>query len=811
MNLDNAIAAHAQWKREFRVAISQQEVMDAVTLGKDNCCKLGKWLHGAGRGLYGTKPEFTSLLEKHQAFHVEAGKVASAVNSKQFDEANKMLQNGMPFSSASATLEMALATYFTELQDKELTIRQWANAFEFGAHGMVIADSITNRFIACNLAFARIAGRRPEEIVGLDVHEVFDPAERARIDQFVFEAENLGQVSYESLILRPGEESVPVQVDTVAIHGSDGLPSYRVGTVRDITVSKQGEAELRIAAAAFESQEGMVITDANQVILRINRAFTEMTGYSAADVVGKTPRLLKSDRHDAEFFRAMWESIHGTGVWRGEIWDRKKNGDVYPTLLTISAVKGAHGAVTHYVGAHFDITERKKAEEKINELAFYDQLTGLPNRTLMLDRLKQAITTSSRNGSHGALLLIDLDHFKTLNDTLGHDVGDSLLKQVAQRMSLCVREGDTVARLGGDEFVVLLTGLSAAEEDAATGIESVANKILASFNQTYQLGDVAHNSTASIGVTLFKSDTSIDALMKQADLAMYKSKAAGRNLVRFFDPSLEVAVKEHAALESDLRLALKQNQFLLHYQAQVVGERQLTGVEVLVRWQHPQRGIVSPAEFIPIAEETGLILPLGRWVLETACTQLTLWAAQPEMAQLTVAVNVSAHQFRQPDFVDQVLDVLKITGANPQRLKLELTESLLVSNLADVIQKMFALKAKGVGFSLDDFGTGYSSLSYLKRLPLDQFKIDRSFVRDVLSDPNDASIARTIIALAQNLGLGVIAEGVETQAQRDFLASSGCHAYQGYFFSRPLPLEEFEAFSHRDLALRPDPLHASRL
>ena len=473
------------------------------------------------------------------------------------------------------------------------------------------------------------------------------------------------------------------------------------------------------------------------------------------------------------------------------------NGAEYHFTASGDPVFNAAGEFAGYRGVGADITKRKQAEEKIKELAFFDQLTGLPNRTLLLDRLKQAVAASSRNGSYGALLFIDLDNFKTLNDTLGHDIGDLLLKQVAQRLTLCVREGDSVARLGGDEFVVVLAGLSAVQGDAATAIETVAEKILATLKQPYQLGKLPHRSTASIGVTLFRGDlASIDDLMKQADLAMYKSKAAGRDVVRFFDPSLESAVKERAALEDDLRRAMAEKQLLLHYQAQMAGS-QVTGAEVLVRWQHPQRGMVLPAEFIPLAEETGLILALGQWVLETACTQLAVWATRPERAHLTLAVNVSARQFHERDFVDQVLAVLAITGANSQRLKLELTESLLVSNVEETIEKMIALQAKGVGFELDDFGTGYSSLSYLKRLPLDQLKIDRSFVFDVLSDPNDAAIAKTIIALAQSLGLGVIAEGVETAAQRDFLASSGCHAYQGYFFSRPLPIEGFEAFVQR--------------
>jgi diguanylate cyclase (GGDEF)-like protein len=443
--------------------------------------------------------------------------------------------------------------------------------------------------------------------------------------------------------------------------------------------------------------------------------------------------------------------------------------------------------------------ERKKAEEKIQELAYYDQLTGLPNRALLLDRLRQAMTSGARSGSCGAILLIDLDNFKTINDTHGHETGDLLLKQVANSLGETVRAADTVARLGGDEFVVMLAGLSPSEREAAAQVDIVGNKLLAELDQTYLLNDVPWHSTSSIGATLFKGEsTVIDDLLKQAEIAMYRAKAAGRNALRFFDPAMEEAMMARAGLEADLRQAVEDKQIFLHYQAQVVDDGRVTGAEVLARWKHPRLGLVSPAEFIPLAEETGLILPMGQWVLETACRQLAVWAGQARMAHLTLAVNVSVHQFSQADFVEQVLAVIKSTGADPQRLKLELTESLLVSNVDDIIEKMFALKAKGVGFSLDDFGTGYSSLAYLKRLPLDQLKIDQSFVRDVLVDPNDAAIARTIVALAQSLGLGVIAEGVETAAQRDFLASAGCHCYQGYFFSRPLPVEGFEEYAQRD-------------
>ena len=558
---------------------------------------------------------------------------------------------------------------------------------------------------------------------------------------------------------------------------------------------KQTEEQLRIAATAFESQQGMMITDANSVILRVNRAFTKTTGYTAEEAVGQTPSLLQSGRHDKAFYAGMWESIKDTGGWQGEIWDRRKNGEIYPKWLTITAVKADDGTVTHYVGTHADISERKAADEQIAFLAYHDALTGLPNRRLLQDRLQQALASGARSGRNGALFLLDLDNFKTLNDTLGHDTGDLLLQQVGHRLATCVREGDTVARLGGDEFVVLLEGLSDLPEEAAKQAEALGEKILATLNQPYLLAGHETRSTPSIGVTLFSGQqTSMEELMKQTDLAMYQSKTAGRNTLRFFDARMQAIVTERAALEVDLREAVRQQQFILHYQPQGDFDGHLTGAEALVRWQHPQRGMVSPAEFIPLAEETNLILPLGLWVLETACAQLATWANQPNTVHLTMAVNVSANQLQQADFVDQVLAVLKTTGANPHRLKLELTESLLVSNVETTIAKMTALKAHGVGFALDDFGTGYSSLSYLKRLPLDQLKIDQGFVRDILIDTNDAAIARMVIVLAGSLGLTVMAEGVETEAQRTFLASQGCHAYQGYLFSRPLPLDAFEAF-----------------
>ncbi len=718
------------------------------------------------------------------------------------------------FTSNTLAIAVTLTTAFLALgalalagisRNREMTDQLRNNEEKFRAYfdrsmvGMAVT-SLEKGWVNVNDALCASLGYSREELMRLNWAELTYPADLA-LDNEQFNRVLKGEIDNYELdkrFVHKYGHLVYTRLAVSCVRKNDGTVDYIVALVDDITERKQAEEELHIAATAFDSQEGMIVTDADSVILRINRAFTEMTGYTFEEAVGKKAGFYKSGRHGADFYREMWGAIKRTGGWRGEIWDRRKNGEEFPLWLTISAVKDKEGAVTHYVGTHSDITQRKIAEEKINELAFFDQLTGLPNRTLLLDRLRQIMTVSARDGSYGALLFIDLDNFKTLNDTLGHDMGDLLLKQAAQRLAMCVREGDTVARLGGDEFVLALGGLGLNESEAVLGAEIVAEKTLAALSQAYTLGDASHRCTASVGVTLFKGHlSSIEDLMKQADLAMYKAKEAGRNALRFFDLDMEIAVKNRAALEKDLRVAIQEKQFLLYYQAQVVGKGYLTGAEVLLRWQHPQRGMVSPAEFIPLAEETGLILPLGLWVLETACAQLAIWATRLDMAHLTIAVNVSAHQFNQDDFVNQVLTVLKRTGANPQRLKLELTESLLVGDVQNVIEKMLALKVKGVSFSLDDFGTGYSSLSYLKQLPLAQLKIDQSFVRDLLNDQNDAAIVRAIVALAQSLGLGVIAEGVETAAQRDFLASAGCHDYQGYFFSRPLPLEGFEAFARQ--------------
>jgi len=566
---------------------------------------------------------------------------------------------------------------------------------------------------------------------------------------------------------------------------------------RDISERKQALEAQRIAATAFEVQEGILITDAQANILKVNQAFTQITGYSAEEAVGQKPQMLSSGRHDAAFYSAMWESINTTGKWQGEIWNRRKYGEIYAEYLTITAVKDSDNTVANYVAAFADATKIKESEEAIKELAFFDPLTKLPNRRLLQDRLFQALSSSDRSGQTGALLLIDLDNFKIINNTLGHVMGDLLLQKVADHLKSCVREGDTVARLGGDEFVVMLENLSAQPLDAAKQAETTGEKILATLNKPYRLAKKEYVITSSIGIVLFnRHHEKLDELFKQADIAMYQAKKAGRNTLRFFDPHMQDAIDERSTLENELRNAVEYHQFFLYYQIQVDQNLQPFGAEALIRWVHPERDLVSPAEFIPIAEETGLILPIGKWVLETACVQLSKWQLDAKTRHLIMSVNVSAKQFRQPDFAVQVQSIVQRHGIDPTKLKLELTESILHENMESTVDTMNAINALGVLFSLDDFGTGYSSLQYLKKLPLHQLKIDQSFVRDLAVDSSDKAIVHTIVAMAQSLDMDVIAEGVETEEQRLLLVIAGCTQYQGYLFGKPMPIQQLNEFLH---------------
>jgi diguanylate cyclase (GGDEF)-like protein/PAS domain S-box-containing protein len=633
----------------------------------------------------------------------------------------------------------------------------------------------------------------PEDFIGKKVLDVLPPEAALIVMSALEEANETGFSNGKriNLIVPDGQSWFELSVAKKTRHINDTQSKFIVLS-RDITKRKQHEIELSIAAKVFESQEGVIITDSNRIMIKVNKSFTEITGYSEQEAIGQNPRILSSGRQDKCFYDNMWRSIHETGFWKGEIWNRRKNGEIYPEWLTVTVIKNQENVITHYVATLSDITARKLAENEIKQLAFYDPLTDLPNRRLLQDKLKIELATSKRTNRKAALLFIDVDNFKNLNDTLGHNVGDLLLKQVSERLKFCVRTGDTISRFGGDEFVIMLEDLSHDLIESATQTEIIAQKILIKLSEPYQLYNHIHHCTSSIGITIFDGHIKyIEELFKHADIAMYEAKKSGKNTFRFYDPKMQEAINFRAALEKDLHTAVIKNQFILYYQPQVSNGK-IVGAEVLIRWQHPERGMIPPDKFISLAEETDLILPIGQWVLETACHQIKQWQNDSEKQHLQLAVNVSAKQFYQPDFIKVVQKVLHDTNIEPNKLKLELTETLLLESVEDTISIMVSLRELGVRFSMDDFGTGYSSLSYLTKLPLDQLKIDQSFVRNIGIKSTDAVIVQTIIGMAHNLGMEVIAEGVETKMQCDFLKQNNCFIYQGYLFSKPVPLDEFE-------------------
>jgi len=649
-------------------------------------------------------------------------------------------------------------------------------------------------FVDCNTATLELLGYpSKEEFLGLGPDDISPPYQpdgqpsKDKAQAMMAAANEFGYHRFEWTHRHRDGHAVAVEVTLTPITLRGEVILHTLW--RDISERRLTEQRLRLLAAVFEnSAEAIMVSDRDNRIVEVNAAFSRLTGYSADEVRGSDPRLLSSGRTSADDYRDMWQAIGSSGHWQGEIWDRRQDGTVYPKWLSISTIRGADGSVENYIGSFVDISERKAAEERIRHLAHFDTLTHLPNRSNLQGRLEQALAAARREGGSCplAVMFLDLDRFKNINDTLGHHVGDALLLEVSQRLTGSVRASDIVARLGGDEFVVVL---SRADAIAA---ERVAMKILHALSQPYQIDGQGMHTTSSIGIAVFPGDAdTVEVLMRNADAAMYHAKSAGRNNVQFFTASMNQAARDRRQLEEDLHLALQNDEFVLHYQPQVDSRHRVFGAEVLLRWQHPQHGLVPPGKFIPLAEDTGLIVPIGQWVLATACAQLAAWRGDARAGELQVAVNVSARQFRQADFVDQLQALLQRSGADPTRLKLELTESLVLDNVADTIARMNAIKQLGVSFSMDDFGTGYSSLSYLTRLPLDQLKIDRAFVSRLPDNQSDAIIAQTIVTMGRSLGLKVIAEGVETAAQCEFLDRHGCHGYQGFMFGRPVPVDEF--------------------
>jgi diguanylate cyclase (GGDEF)-like protein/PAS domain S-box-containing protein len=677
--------------------------------------------------------------------------------------------------------------------------RNLAALIELSPIGVLFSNDGTT--LGANRAFLQMFGYALDEIIGKPFLEmVAQQSHEAMIDRVKRRAQGFDvEQSYEITGLRKDGVEIPLLISANRMILDEGPRT--TAFVVDLTDLKHKEYALKssneMLHAVIENAPLRVFwKDRDLRYLGCNTAFAHDAGMQTPeDVVGKDD--CQMGWHDqADLYRQDDLKVIGSDKPKLAFDEVQTTPDGTDIWLRTSKVPlhDATGQVIGVLGIYDDITAQKQAEAQIHRLAFYDALTNLPNRRLLTDRLQQAFAVGARTGQHGAVLFIDLDNFKMLNDTKGHDIGDMLLTEVAMRLNASVRDGDTVARLGGDEFVVVLESLSSLQDDAATQADTAAEKILAALSQPYQLAEYMYYTTPSIGVVLFLGNQqSLDDVLKFADTAMYQAKTAGRNTIRFYDPVMQAAIEARADLEEELRYALERQQLCLYYQIQIDSSNRTLGAEVLLRWQHPDRGLVSPAQFIPLAEDTGLIIPIGLWVLQTACTQLNIWQSKALTRDLTLAVNVSAKQFRSPDFVAQVQRVIVDSGAKPALLKLELTESIVLENVEDTIAKMRELKLLGVSFSMDDFGTGYSSLQYLKRLPLDQIKIDQSFVRDIVSDPNDAAIVRTIIAMSEVLGLNVIAEGVETEAQRDFLDSRGCHAFQGYLFGVPMPLQDFEA------------------
>ncbi|MDK9701778.1 MAG: PAS domain S-box protein [Sulfuritalea sp.] len=560
------------------------------------------------------------------------------------------------------------------------------------------------------------------------------------------------------------------------------------GTTRDNTRQRRAEEELRLAAKVFESSgEAIMITDAEGCIISVNQAFSRITGHAAAEVVGRNASMLASGRHGREFFADMWRAMLDSGYWHGEIWNRRRNGEIFPEWLGISSVRDGQGKITHFVGIFADISERKAAEAKIAFLAHHDPLTGLPNRLLLKDRMEQAMVHGERNGNRVALLFVDLDRFKAVNDAFGHPVGDALLRDAAQRLLDCVRDSDTISRHGGDEFLVVLTDLQNSEVPAR-----IAAKIMAVLGEPFHIDDHEATISASVGIAVYPEDGAVfDELLKKADIAMYHAKEAGRNAFRFYTERMNADAQERIDLHSRLRRALDRGEFVLHYQPLIdLKSGRIVGGEALLRWQSPERGLIEPEQFITAAEHSGLIVPLGEWVLQEACRELAHWHAQGYL-DLSMAVNISAIQFRRGDVEETVLRALAAAGATPAALELELTESILIDGAEQVLAAIRRLQAIGVRLAIDDFGSGYSSLAYLKRFAVDKLKIDQSFVRDIVSDQDDAAIVRAVIQMARSLNLKVLAEGVESEAVAEQLRAMDCDLVQGYHFGRPMPAAEF--------------------
>lgn len=725
-------------------------------------------------------------------------------------ERNLLQKNSGELAKLKSNHDFAVNRLLAESEKLNHSLRDSENRLRMAlrcAPDMVFIADPSGRIRYVNDYALESLGHSRHDLMRMSIFDLPVEKHRERFGEMVKEimASSVRYINEISFVTKNGTE-IPLELTAVK------LPNGRLyGSCRDITQRQAHEREItqinsRLNALIQAIPDGIVFKDGDGRWLVAN---------DSAKKIFQLHNVPWQGKNEAELIKlqpSLWAEYEAITLEDEQVWQAAKM-QVFEKPLMVNEghacfevrkvpVYESDGSRSGLVVTARDVTEQKRIEAEqaaaaaqIHQLAFYDALTGLPNRRLLMDRLAQACAASSRSGRHGALMFIDLDHFKNINDSQGHDIGDMLLLQVSERLAATVRDGDTVARLGGDEFVVVLQNLSEHSEESASRAEVVAEKLRSAISPPFLIKDHVYGTTMSVGIVLFKDHQDvIDQLLKHADIAMYQAKAAGRNAVHFYDPVMQAEQVKRIKWESELRLTVDNRQLDLFYQVQVDSEYQPVGAEALLRWTHPQHGLVSPAFFIPTAEETGMIVPIGAWVLQMACAQLKDWQDSPFTQKLTLAVNVSAKQFRQANFVSEVRRVLLQTGARPELLKLELTESIVLENVEDAISKMHELKALGVTCSLDDFGTGYSSLQYLKRLPIDQMKIDQTFVRDIASDPNDATIVKTIIVMAKAMGLRVIAEGVEEDTQLSFLELCGCESFQGYLFSKPVPLNQFEDF-----------------
>jgi diguanylate cyclase (GGDEF)-like protein/PAS domain S-box-containing protein len=643
-------------------------------------------------------------------------------------------------------------------------------------------------------AFLSITGFAPSDWYSNDALWIdrLHPDDREQTIELMEQLKETGQLNHQYRFRHKDGSYRWIHDRSIMTRTSTGDIDEVFGAWMDVTEHKEAEEELQLAAITFESLQGIMITDPDATILRVNQAFTTVTGYPAEEVIGKNPNILHSDRHDQSFYEGLWRQLQIDGRFEGEIWDRRKDGSIFPIWQCITAVKNNRGETTHYVAVFTDLSEKKKFEEYISQLAFYDPLTDLPNRRLLLERIEQVLIQAKRKNTYAAILYMDLDRFKVLNDSMGHQTGDELLVQVAKRLKQSIRQEDTPTRLGGDEFVILVHTDTNRLDEATQKILNLAEKIMRKLNEPYLIKGNEHYFSSSMGVTLFSGQCQLAAthLLQQADTAMYRSKEKGRNTISFFDQSMQEAADKRLQIENALRMAIEQQQFTLYFQPQVDRTGRIISAEALIRWNHPNKGLIAPNEFIPIAEETGMIQQIGAWVIEAACRQIKQWQ-QAGRGYAYVSINVSSQQFRQKDFVTNVRRAIVQADIESSQLMIEITESVLMQDINDTIEKMQALMELGIAISIDDFGTGYSSLAYLTQFPLSQLKIDQRFVKNIDVDKNSAVIVETIIAMAGNLGLKVIAEGVETERQLMFLVDKGCVGFQGYFFGKPVPVDQF--------------------